>query len=209
MGVADADEVERHAHLGGILRRLGQVLALRGHAVGEHDDGGQRRAAIIVDAPGGRRHRAGWRRGGDRPSVPGSRPLPAARSSDGRHLGQLGGPGRAMVDVDLDLAPLDEMGQPVQVAARGQGLEQVQTLQVGSVLGFLQQVGVGVELPGLVLEATGPPEAGAALSGSGVPAFSFSCACSSFLRPRARLSEARRPASPARLSAASRTSGSV
>ena len=49
VGIAEADEEQRHAHLRGILRRLAKVLALGGDAVGQHDDGGQRRAAEVVD----------------------------------------------------------------------------------------------------------------------------------------------------------------
>ena len=49
LGIADADEKQRHAHLPRVLRRLDQILAFGRDAVGEHDDGGQRRAAKIVE----------------------------------------------------------------------------------------------------------------------------------------------------------------
>ena len=47
--VADADEEQRHALLGGVVRHLADGLVLGGDAVGEHDDGRQRRAAIVVE----------------------------------------------------------------------------------------------------------------------------------------------------------------
>src|SRR5439155_10083128 len=48
VGVADANEIKGDAHLGGIAGNLGQVFAVRSDAVGEHDNGRQRRAAKII-----------------------------------------------------------------------------------------------------------------------------------------------------------------
>ena len=48
VGVADPDEVERHAGLGRLLSRLHQVVAFGRDAVGEHDDAGQGRAAELL-----------------------------------------------------------------------------------------------------------------------------------------------------------------
>ena len=47
--ISDADEEQRHLELRRVLRDLAQILALGGDAIGQHDDGGQRGAAEVVE----------------------------------------------------------------------------------------------------------------------------------------------------------------
>ncbi len=124
--VADADEIKGDAHLGGIAGNLGQAFAVRSDAVGEHDNGRQRRAAKIIQDLA--------YSGAELAAIP-----LGAQIADGGHggvhlldivsVGQilkaLGSAG-TMINVNLDLTIVQKCFEPMGTALSHQGLGELQ-----------------------------------------------------------------------------------
>ena len=131
VGVADADQEQRHVGAGRVPGRLGQPVALGGDAVGQHDDRPQRPAAEVVQH--GFHRPAEFAGFTQRPKVADclDRGLRLGRVD---HLDEPHGPRRALVDVNLDLPLFQKLVEPIGVCPRDQGLDEVQSvgrLQLG------------------------------------------------------------------------------
>ncbi len=140
LSVADADEEQGHSHLPGVLGDLDQILALGGDAVGEHDDGGQRRAAEVVE------HLAHGH-----PELAGVVLLVGAEAVDrlqrrldigeGGHVRETMGAAGAMINVDADFTLRQEGGDPVRFASCNQRSGEREAIGVRQVVELREAVG--------------------------------------------------------------------